>query len=102
MFSKKMTMFNMLINGLCLGAVFGLVQVWPGARRLTILLLVVSLPLFIPAIILSMVFLYMEKCCGCCCLTVTCCNIQDKGEVFDPDQEDEVEMEEVQVQDEEQ
>ena len=75
MFSRKMTMFNMMINGLCFGAFFGLVQMWPFEKEsyrfgLTIYLLF-SLPLFIPAIILSIVFLYMKKCCGCC-LTVTC------------------------------
>ena len=71
---------------------------------LTSVLLEYSLPLLIAAILLSLVFLYMEKCCRCCCLSVTCCNIQDQGEVFDPDQEDVqnpdgVEMEEVQVHD---
>ena len=74
---------------------------WDRTGR-TIYLPLASLPLMITAVFLSMMFLYMEKGCGCCCLTVPCCNIQDKGEVFDPNQEevqnqDGVEMEEVQV-----
>merc|ERR1712130_136443 len=89
MLSRKMTMFNMLINGLCWVPICGLL----GG-------IIIPLTTFIPAVILILMFLYMEKCCGFCCLTVTCCNIQDKGEVFDPDQ-DEVVMEEAQVQDEE-
>jgi len=100
MFSKKMTMFNMLINGPCFGIVCRLLYI------MDINFLAILPPPFILAVLLSMVFLYMEKCCGCC-LTVSCCNIQDKGEVFDPDPEDvqdqdEVEMKEIQVQDEEQ
>ena len=51
-----------------------------------------------------MVFLYMEKCCGSCCLSVACCNIQDQVGVFDPEQEDVqdqdgVKMEEAQMKD---
>ena len=112
MFSKKMTMFNMLINVLCFGIVFVLGQVgqFDSERNrdsFQLALPEASLPLLVMAILLSMVFLYMEKWCGCCCLSVSCCNIKDQEEIYDPDQEDvqdqdSVEMEEVQVQDEEQ
>ena len=30
----------------------------------------------------------VEKCCGCCCLGVACCNISDQTGVYDPVQED--------------
>ena len=112
MFSKKMTMLNMLINGLCFGIVFvqgqvGQFDVEYKRSHFQFFLLVASLPLLVMAILLSMVFIYMEKWCGCCCLSVSCCNIKDKEEIFDPDQEDVqdqdgVEMEEVQVKEEEQ
>ena len=47
-----------------------------------------SIFLFILAILLTMIFMFMEKCCGCCCIGVTCCNISDKTRVYDPDLED--------------
>ena len=104
MFSKKMTMFNVFINGLCLGAIFGLVQLndaWKSSP-ITFSLREVSVPLFFLAIFLSVVFMFMDKCCGSC-LTVTCCNIKDQTRIFDPDQEDQdgVHMEKVQRKDEE-
>ena len=92
MFSKKMSMINMIVNGLCFGAIYGLVQ-WPfdsvvKKSDFTFYLLVFSLPLLILAILLSTLFIFMDKLCGCCCLSVSCCNIQDKEGVFDPDHED--------------
>ena len=117
-FSKRMSIMNIIIQSICFGVVFGLSVVWqfdsdwkrggltsllPDFSPLTIVLLVYSLPPFILAIILSMIFLFMEKCCGCCCLSVACCNISDQIRVFDPDreevkQEEAVEMEQVQVE----
>lgn len=87
---------NIIIHSVCFGILFGLVQVWQldakWKRILTTDLLMVSLPPFILAILLSMIFLFMEKCCGCCCLGVACCNIRDQIRIYDPDQE-ELEME---------
>ena len=90
MFSKKMTIFNMFINGLCLGAIFSLVQLNTGWKSspITFSLCEVSLPLFFLAILVSMVFMFMEQCCGSCCLTIICCNIKDRSTIFDPDQKD--------------
>ena len=90
---------NIIIQSICYGVLFGLAQVW----QLTFGLLLVPLPLLILAIILSMIFLFMEKCCGCCCLGVACCNISDQIRVYDPDQkeveqEEAVEMKQVQVE----
>ena len=92
-FSKKMTMWNIFVNAACFGIIFVLVQVWPfdyadGRSNLTTWLLEFPLPLFVLAILFSMIFMFMEKCCGCCCLGVTCCNISDQTKVYDPDQRD--------------
>ena len=77
-------MWNILINGVCFGVLYELVQVWQfdfdfvDRSLLTTGLLVLSLPLFILAILLSMIFIFMEKYCGCCCLGVAYCNITDQ------------------------
>ena len=107
-FSKRMTVFNIIINSVCFGVLFVLVHFWQfentsNRRALTAQLLLFLLPLFIPAILFSMMFLFMEKCCGCCCLGVACCNITDQIRVYDPDPEkveveNGVEMEQVQVE----
>ena len=102
-FSKRMSIINIIIQSICFGVLFGLAQTWQFDADLTVSLLVVLLPLFILAIILSMIFLFMEKCCGCCCLGVACCNITDQIRVYHPDQEEvevdeAVEMEQVQME----
>ena len=77
-------MWNILINGVCFGVLYELVQVWQfdfdfvDRSLLTTGLLVLSLPLLILAIILSMILMFMEKYYGCCCLRVACCNIRDQ------------------------
>ena len=88
-----MTMWNILVNSVCFGIIFALVQVWEfdytdGRGNLTVWLLEFPLPLFVLAILLSIIFMFMEKFCGCLCLGVTCCNISDQTRVYDPDQED--------------
>ena len=116
-FTKRMTVLNIIICSVCCGVLFVPLQEWEmidgdrdsrEMRRFAFLYLFRILflpPLFIPAIILSMMFLFMEKCCGCCCLGVACCNITDQIRVYDPDTEkvkvdleDGVEMEQVQVE----
>ena len=89
-FSKRMTVFNIIINSVCFGVLFVLVHFWQfentsNRRALTAQLLLFLLPLFIPAILFSMMFLFMEKCCGCCCLGAACCNIRDQIRVYHPD-----------------
>ena len=65
MFSKRITMWNILINGVCFPVFYELVQVWQfdfgyvDRSLLTTGLLVLSLPLFILAILLSMIFIFM-------------------------------------------
>ena len=102
-FSKKMSMCNMLINGVSFGVIGGLFLngtyfsglKWNIFQKLEYLL--IPLPLLIASIIFSLIFMFMEKCCGCC-LAVACCNIKDQARIYDPALEDVEDQEAVEME----
>ena len=106
-FSKKMTMLNIIVNLICFGILFAPVRMWQYNEEwykilycypwycLRNHLLAIPLPVFVVAVLLSMIFMFMEDfICGCF-LDVACCNVRDQARIYDPEQEDN--MEEVAV-----
>ena len=82
-FSPLMTKINMVVSLVCCVPFFGFydysgLEICPNCIAIPI-----SLSL---SLILTIAFLYMEKCCCDCLMEVRCCNIKMDSKIFDPHQ----------------